>query len=62
MKNQSKAFVRAAVSEFWKKHKDKKYENLLPKFAFFASSIDELQSFFDLKDENLLESFSVMNA
>jgi type III restriction enzyme len=44
VKTQTKAFVKTAISEFWEKHKDKRYEGLLPKFAFFASSIDELQN------------------
>ncbi|MCR8667945.1 DEAD/DEAH box helicase family protein [Aestuariibaculum sp. M13] len=44
VKTQTKAFVRAAISEFWEKHNGKRYEGMLPKFAFFASSIDELQN------------------
>jgi type III restriction enzyme len=42
VKKQTKAFVQTAISEFWEKHKEKRYENMLPKFAFFASTIDEL--------------------
>ena len=44
MKKQTKTFVKTAITEFWEKHKGKRYEDLLPKFAFFASSIDELQN------------------
>lgn len=44
VKNQNKAFIRTAITEFWEKHKNQRYEDLLPKFAFFASSIDELQN------------------
>ena len=43
VKSQTKAFVKTAITEFWDKHKDKRYEGMLPKFAFFASSIKELQ-------------------
>lgn len=43
VKSQTKAFVKTAITEFWEKHKDQRYEGMLPKFAFFASSIDELQ-------------------
>ena len=43
VKSQTKAFVKTAITEFWKKNKDQRYEGMLPKFAFFASSIDELQ-------------------
>lgn len=42
--NQTLAFVRLAISEFWNKNKDLRFEYMLPKLAFFASSIDELQS------------------
>lgn len=37
------AFVRAAITDFWTKHQGKRYENMLPKLAFFGSSIEELQ-------------------
>ena len=44
----SNEFVHAVVDEFLKKHRNKngefkRYENMLPKLAFFASTIDELQ-------------------
>lgn len=42
--DQTLAFVRLAVTEFWNKNKDQRFEHMLPKLAFFASSIDELQS------------------
>ncbi len=42
--NQTLAFVRLAIKEFWNKNKDQRFEHMLPKLAFFASSIDELQS------------------
>jgi type III restriction enzyme len=43
VKSNTKTFVRTAITEFWEKHNGKRYEGKLPKFAFFASSIDELQ-------------------
>jgi type III restriction enzyme len=42
--NQTLAFVRLSITEFWNKNKDLRFEYMLPKLAFFASSIDELQS------------------
>lgn len=44
IKDQTLAFVRLAITEFWTKNKDIRFENMLPKIAFFASSIDELQT------------------
>jgi len=44
IKNQTLAFVRLAVKEFWEENNGKRFENLLPKLAFFASTIDELQT------------------
>lgn len=44
IKNQNKAFIKTAITEFWEEHNGKKYEGLLPKFAFFASNINELQN------------------
>lgn len=43
IKKQTKAFVRQAIQEFWATHQGQRYEGMLPKFAFFASTIDELQ-------------------
>jgi hypothetical protein len=43
IKEQTLAFVRNSITEFWEQHKDQRYEGILPKFAFFASSIKELQ-------------------
>jgi type III restriction enzyme len=37
-------FVKKAVQDFWAKHEGKTYENLRPKIAFFASSIEELET------------------
>lgn len=40
---QTLPFVRYAIQEFWKAYGGQRYEGMLPKIAFFASSIDELQ-------------------
>jgi hypothetical protein len=38
-------FIEIVISDFWKNHGDgTRHENMLPKLAFFASTIDELQS------------------
>ena len=47
VKHETLAFVRLSINQFWEKNKDMRYENMLPKLAFFASTIDELQK--DLK-------------
>ncbi len=44
IQDQTLAFVRLAIKEFWETHNGKRYENLLPKIAFFASTIAELQN------------------
>lgn len=43
VKKQTKAFVRTAITEFWDAYDGHRYEGCLPKIAFFASSIDELE-------------------
>ena len=54
----SSEFVKTVVSEFVKKHTEngvfKRYEGMLPKIAFFASSIDELQKELQPAVENAL--------
>jgi type III restriction enzyme len=44
IKDKTLAFVRLVVSEFWQKYKSKTFEGMLPKLAFFGSTIDEVQS------------------
>jgi hypothetical protein len=36
--------VRLAIDDFWSKNDGKRYENILPKLAFFSSTIEELQT------------------
>lgn len=43
VKKQTRAFVRTAITEFWESYNGKRYEGCLPKIAFFASTIDELE-------------------
>lgn len=44
IKGNTKTFIKTAVKEFWDNHNGKRYENMLPKMAFFASNINELQT------------------
>jgi len=44
IKDQTLAFIRVAITEFWETYNGRRFENLLPKIAFFASTIEELQS------------------
>ncbi len=44
VKDETLAFCRIAISKFWKSYGEKRYEGMLPKIAFFASSIAELQN------------------
>ncbi|MES2514703.1 MAG: TnsA endonuclease N-terminal domain-containing protein [Bacteroidota bacterium] len=44
IKNQTVPFVRLAITEFWNTYNGQRFENMLPKIAFFASSIEELQT------------------
>jgi type III restriction enzyme len=42
IKDETRAFVRQVVEEFWKKYGEQRHEGMLPKLAFFASTIEEL--------------------
>ncbi|MES2565470.1 MAG: TnsA endonuclease N-terminal domain-containing protein [Bacteroidota bacterium] len=44
IKDQTIPFVRLAIKEFWETNKGKRFEGMLPKMAFFASNIEELQT------------------
>ena len=59
IKDQTLAFVRLAITEFWKENNGKRYENMLPKIAFFASSIDELQNELRPAVETILVELSI---
>lgn len=59
IKDQTIAFVRLAITEFWNKNKDLRFEGLLPKIAFFASSIDELQTELRPAVEQILVELSI---
>jgi type III restriction enzyme len=39
----STEFVKLAIKDFWEKYGENRYEGMLPKLAFFASTIEELQ-------------------
>lgn len=36
-------FIKIAVTDFWEKYGSERYEGMLPKIAFFASTIEELE-------------------
>jgi len=59
IKNQTKAFIKTAITEFWEERKDKRYEGMLPKMAFFASSIDELQTELKPAVEDILDELNI---
>ncbi|MDE0084723.1 MAG: DEAD/DEAH box helicase family protein [Candidatus Poribacteria bacterium] len=40
----SSEFVKLVIAKFWEDHKEQRYEGMLPKLAFFAPTIDELQN------------------
>lgn len=44
IKDQTVAFVREAIKEFWNELGENRFEGMLPKIAFFASTIEELQT------------------
>ena len=41
---QSSEFVRLVINDFWQDHREQRHEGMLPKLAFFAATIDELQN------------------
>ncbi len=44
VKDQTRAFIRTSITEFWNTYNGTLHEGCLPKIAFFASSIDELDN------------------
>lgn len=44
IKDHTLAFVRLTIQDFWDKNRGQRFENMLPKLAFFASTIEELQT------------------
>ncbi|WP_102261162.1 TnsA endonuclease N-terminal domain-containing protein [Mesobacillus jeotgali] len=52
-------FVRIAIRDFWEKYKDKRYEGMLPKMAFFASTIDELTEELQPAVEKILAELNI---
>lgn len=61
---QSKAFVKSAVAAFVEHHRNKKgvwnrYEGMLPKMAFFATTIDELNNELKPALEKALSAFDI---
>lgn len=55
----SEEFVKLVIEDFLKQYKGKRFEGMLPKLAFFASSIDELESELRPAVENVLAKHGV---
>ncbi len=58
-KVKSKAFIKETVQHFWEKYGDKTYEDMTPKLAFFASTIEELTSELRPTLENVLDELGI---
>ncbi len=52
-------FIKDVITNFWKEQKDKKYELYLPKIAFFANTIDELEKELKPAVENALSDLII---
>ncbi|MCG3167386.1 MAG: hypothetical protein POELPBGB_03176 [Bacteroidia bacterium] len=59
IKDQTLAFVRLAITKFWKENNGKRFENMLPKMAFFASNIEELQTELRPAVEQILSEMNI---
>ncbi len=59
VKNDTLTFVRIAINSFWKAYGETRYEGMLPKMAFFASSIAELQNELRPAVETVLSELSI---
>lgn len=52
-------FVREVLTDFWKHHRGQRYEEMLPKIAFFASTIDELENDLRPRIEKVMEELRI---
>lgn len=59
IKDHTLAFVRLAITQFWEVNAGKRYEGMLPKIAFFASSIEELEKELKPAVEEVLASLNI---
>lgn len=59
IKDETIAFVRLAITQFWEKNNNQRFEKMLPKLAFFASSIDELQKELKPAVEQILSELNI---
>lgn len=56
----SQDFVRTVIKDFWEKEGgDKRFEGMLPKLAFFAATIDELQKELRPSVEKVLDELNI---
>lgn len=62
IKDETQAFVSKTVKEFWQKYGEKRVEGMLPKMAFFASTIEELTREVRPAVENALAELGIPTA
>ena len=55
----SSEFVKFVIKHFWENHREQRHEGMLPKLAFFAPTINELQNELRPAVESALEPFGV---
>ena len=55
----SEDFVRNVIKNFWEQEGEKRVEGMLPKLAFFAATIDELQNDLQPKIEKVLDELGI---
>ena len=56
---QSTEFVKLVINDFWENHSGQRYEGMLPKLAFFASTIEELKNELRPAVESVLISLGI---
>lgn len=55
----SSEFVKLVIKKFWEAHKEQRHEGMLPKLAFFAPTIDELQNILRPDVESALNDLNI---
>lgn len=55
----SSEFVRLVIKRFWEDHQGQRHEGMLPKLAFFAPTIDELQNVLRPDVETVLNELNI---
>ena len=57
--SKSKEFIKIAITDFWEEHKNNKYEEMLPKIAFFTSTIEEMEKELRPAVEDILSKLNI---